>query len=74
MREELSSFHDHSCARCWPCACASVCVCVCVNVHDVYVSSSVICSLKRKLRVGRGWDKPEATRLGSHFGAGASLR
>ena len=47
---------------------------VCVCVHAVYVSSSVICSLKRKLSVGRGWDKPEATRLGSHFGAGASLR
>ena len=54
--------------------CVCVSVCVCVNVRDVYVSSSVICSLKRKLRVGRGWDKPEATRLGSHFGAGDSLR
>ena len=55
----------------------SVCVCVCARacVHTlVYISSSAICSLKRKLRVGRGWDKPKATRLGSDFRAGTSLR
>ena len=55
--------------------CVCVCVCVCARARaPVYVSSSAMCSLKRKLRVGRGWDKPEATRLGSDFGAGASLR
>lgn len=51
----------------------SVCVCVSVCVL-VYVSSPMTCSLKRKPGVGRGWDKPEATRLDSDSGAGAPLR